>query len=166
MATPRINDMRLLGGGRGRPKIIKPPKLRILAPCNEWLNMLVTLFRGLNNYWFLYDHHPRCQYVAEHTCIFCALQSLSQRLNQPKREKHIEPYKLNSLCRTFSDDCSEKDNTVKMVESFINHLSKSHGGFHLLEINCIENLSISQLLERELNKKGECHQFLYVFFQN
>merc|ERR1712082_24535 len=48
-------NLKLCGGGRETK--IKAPKLRILAPGSNLGNMVATIFRSLNKYWFQYDYH-------------------------------------------------------------------------------------------------------------
>ena len=67
------NRLKLLGGGR--PKVPKAPKLRILAPGNDLVNIVATLFRALDEYWFLYDQHPRCSIGKKSQCVFCSFRS-------------------------------------------------------------------------------------------
>ena len=87
--------LKLLGGGR--PKIVKPPKIRILAPENEQLNIVATIFRSMDKYWFLYDHHGMCKFVGGESCKFCAFRSISLRLNERKPEPFIQPHEIYTI---------------------------------------------------------------------
>ena len=71
----------------------------ILATGNNIINALATIFRGVNLYWFLFDHE-RCQYTGLILCTFCAMRSLSQWLSKPKGEINIVP--MNYLPKTLS----------------------------------------------------------------
>ena len=75
-------NAKLIGGGR--PKIVKAPKLRIITSPNHMINIISTVIRSINNIWYLYDEHNKCPMKSEGNCTFCAMRSLSQRLNQQK----------------------------------------------------------------------------------
>ena len=100
-ASQFVNSKRLKLLGGGRPKVPKAPKIRILAPGNVLVNILATLFRALNEYWFLYDQHVRCSISDKSQCVFCSFRSVSQYLNQPKREKSVHPYEISMLKELF-----------------------------------------------------------------
>ena len=95
------NEENIKLNGGGRPKIIRPPKIRIISPGNKMINTLGSVFRTLNDYWFLFDDHKKCNYREENPCTFCAFRSLSQRLNQAKREPSIQPYELMMQTEIF-----------------------------------------------------------------
>ena len=108
-------NAKLIGGGR--PKIVKAPKLRIITSPNNYINIISTVIRSINNIWYLYDEHNKCPMKSEGNCTFCAMRSLSQRLNQQKREPSIQPHEL-----LMQEDKIEVNCTTDMLESFFNKI--------------------------------------------
>ena len=107
---------RLCGGGR--PKVIKPPKIRVLSPENRRINVLGTIFRSFNKYWFLYDHHEKCPFIEGVCCEFCSIRSISQRLNERKREPFIQPHEIQNVEEDVHLDDLLGNCIIKMSERF------------------------------------------------
>merc|ERR1712082_127017 len=159
-------NLKLCGGGR--PKKIKAPKLRILAPGSNLGNMVATIFRSLNKYWFQYDYHTRCKYTEKTACTFCALRSLSQRLSQAKHEKHIEPYELVRLKFDLTDNINFEaviQNTLFLMFHKFQLLNEHAPEFNLLKINCANGADFSSLIEIAVAGAGaKPSPFLFVLF--
>ena len=76
--------------GGGRPAKIQIPKLRIVRyEENQHLELLANIIRPLFPYWHMFDSHDVCKYNQENNCAFCAVRSLSVRMNDTKREPYI-----------------------------------------------------------------------------
>ena len=100
--------------GGGRPKKVQIPKLRIvISEENENYDLLANSLRSFSQYWHLYDAHPPCKFSVEENCKFCAIRSLSLRLNGVKREPSIKPHEIErSKVQEFS----------LSMESLVNHM--------------------------------------------
>ena len=115
--------------GGGRPKLIKPPKIRVISPGHEMINTVSSIFRSFNKYWFAFDNHSKCLYKGKNSCTFCAYRSLSQRLNQPKRESHIMPYELIDQTDIFSIDTSQQLPLEYIMNQTISLMTQCNGEF-------------------------------------
>ena len=135
---------KLLGGGR--PRIVKAPKLRTLAPGNKCFNVLGSIFRSLEKHLFLYDHHTKCQFVADKYCNFCAMRSISQRLNQRKREPFIEAHEINQ-------NVKNENNVEIFLDNFISQISTSFPDFCFNEAL---NIVCNGCHKIHRNEKGTC----------
>ena len=90
-----LNLLDKVKGGARQAKV-KIPKLRVVNPKeNINLQMFTNLIRPLFPYWHLYDSHEACKFDQEH-CTFCAVRSLSLRMNDTKREPFIIPHEILS----------------------------------------------------------------------
>ena len=112
---PKIvqQNLKLLGGAR--PKIVKPPKLRVTSSSNNIINTISMVIRSLNPVWSIYDTHQKCRLKKSENCTFCAIRSLSQRLNEPKREKSIQPHELH-----LQEEIIFSDHSSNTLESVVN----------------------------------------------
>ena len=97
------NDCKLFGGAR--PKIIKAPKLRVITSTKHIIDVISTVIRSFNPIWHFFDTHQKCPLKREKNCTFCAMRSLSQWLNQQKREPSIHPHELQIQEETIEVNC-------------------------------------------------------------
>ena len=115
-------NMKLLGGGR--PKIVKAPKLRVITPSSNMMNTISIVIRSLNPLWPIYDTHHKCRLRQFENCTFCAMRSLSQKLNEPKREKSIQPHELQ-----LQEEINLSDHTGNTLESAVHKLLISNSKY-------------------------------------
>ena len=115
---------KLLGGGR--TKIVKPPKIRILAPENKEMYILGSIFRSFKNYWNIYDYHMKCEIINNRVCKFCSIRSLSQRLNERKREPYIQPHEI-------VENVEKATSAQILMSTFITQMSASFKDFSFNE---------------------------------
>ena len=118
---------RILGGGGKKVSI---PKLRILAPGRRQINILSTIFRSLDKYWFIFDNHKKCPLSGETSCTFCAFRNISQRLNQRKRETNIMPHEILMQQTKLSQGVDIENTRIEsMIKSTVNYMSDDNEKF-------------------------------------
>ena len=125
--------------GGGRPKKVKAPKLRVVSCENDMISTISTIIRSLNHVWGVFDNHKKCQMKDDFNCTFCAVRSLSIRLNQPKREASVRPYELLMQEQIF-DNTGPSDMLEATLQQLLLLTSSSNKEF-MRNINCNNNCS-------------------------
>ena len=121
-----------------------------------FISHFINLFRSLESEWSLFENHKVCNRSKKESgnhCAFCAIRSVSLRVNRAKTRRNIKPVELTSILDQLPcENKTKKDFQKQFLEAletiffYEDNASRYFLGSHSECISCDNSFSISESL--------------------